>query len=185
MIEDIAKFRRNSLKELAARVVCLDCSRFLIMVLCFGFLFLTFDSFLEHYFTQKEIRTYQWIPIVFGAVAFPLSLAAVVRLNPVTSRILGAVCLVSILVGAWGFYFHVAAIWQMIDFPFEWSFLFNALRYGPPMLAPLSFLGLGILGLVGAFGPSQLLNFLSKELCGKDFSVYLGTRALQAAARER
>ncbi len=159
-------------KEIAAKVACLDCSRFLITVVSFGFLFLTLDSFLEHYFSQWEIRPYQWIPIIFGVIAFPLSVAALVRPNHITSRILGSVCLVSMLVGAWGFYFHVNAIWRMIDTPFEWSYLYNALRYGPPMLAPLSFAGLGLLGLVATVGPAQLLNFLSKELCGKDFSVY-------------
>lgn len=174
-------------RDLAARVACLDCSRFLIVVVCFGFLFLTLDSFLEHYFTQKQIRPYQWIPIIFGLVAFPISLTAVVRLNPVTSRILGAVCLVSVLVGGWGFYFHVTAIWRTIDTPFEWSFLSSGLRYGPPMLAPLSYGGLGLLGLVGAFGPSQLLNFLSKQLFGKDFSVYqnIGGQEPQLAAHSR
>lgn len=64
MIENMAKVRRNSLKEMVAEAMCIDCSRFLIMVVCFGFLFLTVDSFLEHYFTQKGIRPYQWIPIV-------------------------------------------------------------------------------------------------------------------------
>lgn len=160
------------LKEIAAKVACLDCSRFLITVVSFGFLFLTLDSFLEHYFSQREIRPYQWIPIIFGVTAFPLSVAALVRPNHITSRILGAVCLVSMAVGGWGFYFHVNAIWRMIDTPFEWSYLYAALRYGPPMLAPLSFAGLGLLGLVATVGPAQLLNFLSKELCGKDFSVY-------------
>lgn len=166
------KLAQGSAGEVLARLVCLDCSRFLIAVTSFGFLFLTLDSFLEHYFAQREIQSYQWIPVVFGLVALPISLTALVRLNPVTSRILGIVCLVSILVGGWGFYFHVTATWRMVDLPFEWSFLFSALRYGPPMLAPLSFAGLGLLGLVGVFGPSQLLNFLSKEICGKDFSVY-------------
>lgn len=162
----------DSIKNLFARVACVDCSRFLVTVVSFGFLFLTMDSFFEHYFTQKEMRPYQWIPIIFGIIAFPTSLAAVVRLNLVTSRILAIVCLVSTLVGGLGFYFHVMAIWRMIDTPFQWSFLFNGLRYGPPMLAPLSFAGLGVLGLVGTLGPSQLFNFLSKELCGKDFSAY-------------
>lgn len=163
---------RHSIGNLAARVACLDCSRLLIAVVALGFLFLSLDSFLEHYFTQKQIRPYQWIPVVFGSVAFPISLVALVRLNRITSRILGFVCLLSVLVGGWGFYFHATAIWQMIDSPFEWSFLFSAVRYGPPMLAPLSFAGLGTLGLVGVFGPSQLLNFFSKQLFGKDFSVY-------------
>lgn len=185
MVENVAKLRRNSLRELAARAVCVDCSRFLIMVVCFGFLFLTVDSFLEHYFTQKGIRPYQWIPVIFGSAAFPIALTAVVRLNRITSRMLGAVCLISMLVGGWGFYFHVTAIWGMIDTPFEWSFLSSALRYGPPMLAPLSFAGLGLLGLVGALGPSQLLNFLSKEICGKDFSIYLGAKEPHLAGRER
>ena len=171
------------LQELVAKVACLDCSRFLTTVVSFGFLFLTLDSFMEHYFTQKQIRPYQWIPVIFGVMAFPISLTAVVRLNPVTSRILGAVCLISVLVGGWGFYFHIAAIWRMIDTPFEWSFLFSGLRYGPPMLAPLSYAGLGLLGLVGAFGPSQLLNYLSKQLYGKDFSVYqnIGSQGPQPA----
>ncbi len=160
------------LKEIATKVACLDCSRFLVTIVSFGFLFLTLDSFLEHYFTQREIRLYQWIPIIFGGIAFPISLAALVRLNPITSKMLGAVSLLSMAVGGLGFYFHVSAIWGMIDTPFEWSYVYDALRYGPPMLAPLSFGGLGLLGLVAAVGPSQLINYLSKELCGKDFSVY-------------
>jgi hypothetical protein len=48
----------------------------------FGFLFVTLDNLLEDYFAQKQIHPYQWIPMVFGSVAFPISIAALVRLNP-------------------------------------------------------------------------------------------------------
>lgn len=165
------------LEELVTRIACVDCSRFLATIVAGGFLFLAADSFLEHYFTQKEMRPYQWVPVIFGLLAFPIAALMALRPNIVTSRALGTISLLSLLVGGWGFYFHVSALWLMIDVPFEWSFLASALRYGPPILAPLSYAGLGVLGLVAAFAPSKLLNLLSKALWGKDFAAMSPTRS--------
>ncbi len=155
-------------REFIGNILCLDCTKTLMIFASAGLLVLTFDSFLEHYFTQRSMKSYQWIPVVFGALATPICfvVALGMRLRPWSARLFGGASLVSIVVGGLGFYFHMYAILRTLEFPLSWQDVSTALRFGPPALAPLAFAGVGTLGMIAVFGPADLLNFLFEKLYG-------------------
>ena len=106
--------------------VALQIKRGLLGFIGMGFLGLTIDVFLEHYFTMHSMRQPQWIPIVFG----PLG---------------GAVT------GGLGLYYRGMAVARNLESLLDlldWQTLFAVLPHAPPLGAPMAFVGMGVLGLL-------------------------------------
>lgn len=123
-------------------------SRILILLASVGVAPLMFEMWYSHY-RGNFYRAPMIIPIVypplFAAGGF-LLLATTAGWAPVVYGVLAAGLL---LVGALGFFFHLQGLARQTG---GWTF--DNLMVGPPAMAPLSFAGLGALGLLAlAFWP--------------------------------
>lgn len=131
--------------------LALQIKRWLLGALGLGFLGLTVDVFLEHYFATRSIRPQQWIPIVFGPLAGAIALVTAWRLEAVTLRLFAYTSSISIGVGGLGLYFHGQAMarnFESFSEIFNWQWLFGVLPHAPPLGAPTAFVGMGVLGLL-------------------------------------
>ncbi len=112
-------------------------------------IFLSIDVYLAHSISGT-IKPYEWIPIIFGAVAGVLLLLAgliALRFRPLATVIANLVFLCSIIVGLLGFYFHL----QRADLLTGAVAPVNALVWAPPFLGPLFFALVGIMGISAAW----------------------------------
>ena len=117
------------------------------------------DNFAEHYRGEFHQRA-MWAPIVLGPVATATAAAAsaLPRRHRIRAGLL-ATSLTQAAVGAVGFALHCRGIAARPGSEASQS-LFNA-WYGPPVLAPLQYTGLGLLGIAAAAPPSWLRPVLA------------------------
>ncbi len=119
----------------------------MLMMAAVNEILLGVETYLAHQISGT-IRPYEWIPIIFGPVAGALLLLAgliALRRRPLATVIATLVLLSSIAVGLLGAYFHLIRIslsdgvtWRQIPL--------NLAIWGPPILAPLTY---GLVGLLG------------------------------------
>lgn len=110
------------------------------------------ETYLAH-LISGTIVPYEWIPIIFGPVAGLLLLAAgllALRRRFLATIIANLVFISSIIVGLLGAYFHLvrailpnAAAGQQVSVPL--------LVWAPPILGPLTFALIGLLGISSAW----------------------------------
>lgn len=115
------------------------------------------DTYLAHSITGT-LKPGEWIPVIFGVFAGLALLVAgliALRKRPLANSIATLIFLASIVVGVWGSYFHLrrallpdALAGQQIT-----TFL---LVYGPPLLGPITFALIGILGISAAWEEEPL-----------------------------
>jgi hypothetical protein len=115
-------------------------------------IFLGIDIYLAHSISGTIVPN-EWIPIIFGPIAGVLLLLAgliALRQRPLATMIATVVFVVSIGVGLLGVYFHVvrailptAPAGQQVTIPL--------LVWAPPILGPLTFSLVGLLGLSAAW----------------------------------
>jgi len=111
-------------------------------------IFLGVDTFLAHSLSGT-IRPFEWTPIIFGPVAGVVLLLAgalALKRRPLATVLASLVFIASIIVGGLGAYFHIARTIPRgqvatLDF-FFWA---------PPVLGPLAFALVGILGISAAW----------------------------------
>ena len=124
-------------------------NRLIIFFLGSGFLVLAFEIYLQHYelLSDKKIT---WLPIIFGLCGGVLMLLVALFLNRFSYYIFFVLMVISILVGILGLYLHNK--WRL---PSLTSFLlygkefdFEILTTYTPLLAPSSFIAIGILGIL-------------------------------------
>lgn len=115
-------------------------------------IFLGLDTYLAHRITGT-LRIGEWIPILFGpAAGFLLLLAGLIALRrrPAATLIATATLLASIAVGLLGAFFHLRnAILPYA--PVGQQITVNLVVWAPPILAPLTFALVGILGISAAW----------------------------------
>lgn len=115
-------------------------------------LFLGLDIYLAHNISGT-ITANEWIPIIFGPIAGGLLLLAgllALRQRPLATLIANLVFLSSIVVGLMGAYFHfVRAI--LPTAPAGQQVTINLLVWAPPILAPLTFALVGLVGISAAW----------------------------------
>jgi len=114
--------------------------------------FLGLDTYLVHVL-NGTIRPNEWIPIIFGPLAGVTLLAAGVialKQRPLATILATTVLLASIIVGVLGAYFHLIR-GVLPDAPLGQAITLNLLIWAPPILAPLSFALVGILGISAAW----------------------------------
>ncbi len=133
--------------------------------------FLGVDTLLAH-MTSGTIVPREWIPILFGPIASVLLLAAglIARRRRMTANLLAtAVFFASMVVGLLGTYFHlVRAI--LPNAPAGEQVSLSLLVWAPPILGPITFALVGLLGLSAAW---------QEEPAGSGVLVLPGARRLR------
>lgn len=115
-------------------------------------LFLGLDIYLAHSISGTIVPN-EWIPIVFGPLAGLLLLIAgaiALRNRPLATLLATAVFVVSIGIGLLGAYFHITRAILPTALPGDRVSL-DLLVWAPPILGPLTFCLVGLLGLSAAW----------------------------------
>lgn len=115
-------------------------------------IFLSIDTYLAHQ-ESGTIVAREWIPILFGGFAGVLLLGAglvALRYRALASVLATLTLLASIGVGFLGAYFHLARAANPFA-PTGERFTLDLLIWAPPVLGPLAFAMVGILGISAAW----------------------------------
>jgi hypothetical protein len=115
-------------------------------------IFLAVDIYLAHSISGT-IRPNEWIPIIFGPIAGGILLLAgliALRRRPLATVLATAVFVSSIGVGLLGAYFHIVRA-ILPNAPPGQRVSVDLLVWAPPILAPLTFALVGILGISAAW----------------------------------
>jgi hypothetical protein len=124
----------------------------MLLALAFNELLLGVETYIAH-LVSGTIVPYEWIPIIFGPVAAVLLIIAggIARRNrPLATVIATVVFLLSIVVGLLGAYFHLIRATRIYALPGE-RISVPLLVWAPPVLGPLTFSLVGLLGLSAAW----------------------------------
>jgi MprA protease rhombosortase-interaction domain-containing protein len=127
-------------------------SQVMLLYIATNFLFLGLDTYLVHY-ANLTIRPDEWIPIIFSPIAAGLLLLAgllAFRQRSLASLIATLTMLGSIVVGLLGAYFHFLRGIQPFAPPGQRVSL-DLLVWAPPVLGPLMFAVVGVLGISAAW----------------------------------
>ena len=131
-----------------ARRLPLSRDQTMMLMVAINEMFLGVDIYLAHS-VSGTIVPREWIPIIFGPIAGAVFLLAgiiAVRRRRLATGIAVVVSLVSIVVGLLGAYFHV--IRAILPFgPAGQQVTVDYLVWAPPVLAPLTFALVGVLGI--------------------------------------
>ena len=124
-------------------------TRVLMGLVTLGFLGATLTSYLDH--AQYGYTAPEWIPVFAGLLAFLYTSAVTLwpDLDPIDARGLLATLLGMVVVGLLGLAFHLSR-----DLADTGQLTLERLRSWAPILAPLLFTDLGLLGLVSALRPT-------------------------------
>lgn len=138
----------------AVRKVHMPLSRDQIMLLMAAMneMLLGLDVFLAHS-TSGTIVPYEWIPIIFGPAAGLVLLLAgllALRRRAIANLLASGVFIASIIVGVLGSYFHFVRASIPIGIFGRWLSL-DMLVWAPPILGPIAFAGIAVLGLSAAW----------------------------------
>jgi hypothetical protein len=115
-------------------------------------IFLGVDIYFAHSISGT-IVPYEWIPIIFGPVAGVLLLIAglvALRNRPLATNFATLVFLSSIAVGLLGAYFHIVRAILPNALPGQ-RVNIDLLVWAPPILGPLTFCLVGLLGISAAW----------------------------------
>ena len=126
--------------------------QFMLLLAAFNVIVLGVDTYLAHAISGT-IRGYEWIPIIFGPIAGVILLAAgliALRRRMLANLIGSLVFLATLLVAALGTYFHLNRA-LLPDAPAGQAITATLLIYAPPLLSPLTFGLVALLGLSAAW----------------------------------
>ncbi|SRR5690554_619379 len=115
-------------------------------------IFLGIDIYLAHQISGTIVPR-EWIPIIFGPIAGVLLLVAgtiALRNRPAATLLATLVLIGSIIVGLLGAYFHLVRA-ALPSGPEGEQLTVRLLVWGPPILGPLMFAMVGVLGISAAF----------------------------------
>lgn len=150
--------------SLAPTRVALRIKRWLVAAVGMGFLGLTLDVFLEHYFTIHSMRSPQWTPVVFGPLAAAVALITAWRFDATMLRLFSGAAWISIGIGTLGLYYHgwaLARNFESFADLVDLQALFAVLPHTPPLGAPGAFVAMGVLGLLVHTCALKLENMLA------------------------
>lgn len=123
-----------------------------LLMMAVNEIFLGLDTYLSHVL-NGNIRPNEWTPIIFGPIAGVLLLVAgviAIRQRFLASTIASVTLLASIAVGLLGAYLHfVRGIWPSA--PLGQRVSLDLLIWAPPVLGPLYFSLVGLLGISAAW----------------------------------
>lgn len=124
----------------------------MLLLAAFNELVLGVDTYLAHSITGT-LKPGEWIPVIFGlAAGISLFLAGWIALykRSLANNIASLVFLASMLIGVLGSFFHLHRA-LLPDAPAGQQITALLLVYGPPLLGPITFALVGILGLSAAW----------------------------------
>jgi hypothetical protein len=126
-------------------------SRVLILVLAGAFAGLMSDIRVEHVDVVHE-RSIAWLPIIYSGFMTLACFVAFIFWNRIARLIMIPLFLIALVVGGMGFYFHNHGnITDVIKTSISaWTDPNLDHPDGPPQVAPLSFAGLGVLGVLAS-----------------------------------
>jgi hypothetical protein len=136
---------------LAGRRIPIVRGQIMMLMVAVNLAFLGLDIFLAHGM-NGTIRPYEMIPIVFGpAAGLVLLIAGAISLRRRREAILLAflVLALSIVVGLLGAYFHVQRAIPPYS-PARMDFILALFVFAPPVIGPLTFSLVGVLGVIAA-----------------------------------
>jgi hypothetical protein len=110
------------------------------------------DTYLAHSISGT-IRSGEWVPIIFGPIAGLLLFAAgliALRRRILANLIASGVFMASVVVGILGSYFHLQRI-ILTGAPVGEQLTAQLIVFGPPVLGPLTFALVAILGISAAW----------------------------------
>ncbi|MDH5506315.1 MAG: hypothetical protein OEZ02_03765 [Anaerolineae bacterium] len=161
-----------------------------LLVAAVNEIILGLDVYLAHNISGT-IVPYEWIPIIFGPLAGVLLLLVglvALRFRPFATRLATVIFFSSVIVGVLGSYFHLIRA-SLPAAPFGQQLSVDLLVWAPPILGPISFAGVAILGLSAAWiedpvdsgilvlGHSRRLHLPYSKTRGYLFLVSLGILA--------
>ena len=121
-------------------------NRLIVMFVATGFFFLIADSILEHWdILGQELWAY--IPIAFSVFGFIISIIATARWKERVIRFLHITLFVAFIISGAGLYFHIKEE-DKEEITTE-QLEHEQKEKDKPILAPLSFAGLAMIGLLG------------------------------------
>jgi glucan phosphoethanolaminetransferase (alkaline phosphatase superfamily) len=124
-------------------------NRLLVVTATAGFAFLLADTLIEHFATfSQEIMSF--IPPVFSLIGLIIGLITVYKWKPGIIRIMHIFLFLSFVVAAAGFYYHVAEEEDDENLTVE-ERLHEENEKDKPLLAPLAFGGIAVVGLLGTY----------------------------------
>jgi hypothetical protein len=126
-------------------------TRILMLLLAGAFGGLMMDIRVEHVDAVHE-QSIAWLPIIYSACMAIACAAASIFWSKLSRRIMIALFLLAFVIGGLGFYFHndgklIQVIRSSVN---AWIDPSMAHSDGPPQLAPLSFAGLGMIGILAS-----------------------------------
>jgi hypothetical protein len=124
----------------------------MLLMAAINLIFLGIDIYLAHSISPTIIPN-EWIPIIFGPIAGGLLLVAGVialKNRPLATVLATVVLLVSIAVGLLGDYFHIMRA-ILPNAPAGQQVTIDLLVWAPPLLGPLMFALVGLLGISAAW----------------------------------
>lgn len=129
-------------------------SRFLMLLLAGMFLGLLMDIRVEHVEVVHE-KTIAWLPIFFSASMTVISFAAFIFWNRAMRWLMLILCIGSMAVGLTGTYLHSHGRPVRIFNTSLRSWTDKEMTHpeGPPLTAPMAFVGFGVLGALTTLKP--------------------------------
>ncbi len=124
----------------------------MLLLIAVNQLFLSLDTYLVHV-ANGTIRPREAIPIWFGLIAAAVLLVCGViawKYRPIAALLATVIFVLSVIVGVLGFYFHLRR-GALPSAEFGQRLTLDLLIWAPPVLAPLAFAGVGLMGMSAAW----------------------------------
>ena len=128
-----------------------------LLLAAFNQIFIAVDIYLAHNISGAIVAN-EWIPIVYGGLAgIALLLAGLIALHnrPLATRLANLVFLLGVAVGLLGAYFHLDRT-VLLDSGLLSLEAVNALIWAPPVIGPLFFILISILGISAAWAEAPV-----------------------------
>ena len=124
-------------------------NRLLVLAVTAGFGFLLADTIIEHINTfNQEIISF--IPPIFSGIGLIVGIITVYKWEPGIIKIMHVLLFVSIIVAVAGLYYHIEEEGDDENLTVEQQ-LHEANEKDKPLLAPLAFGGIAVIGLLGTY----------------------------------
>lgn len=130
----------------------LNRDQFMLLIAAVNEIFLGIDIYFAHLISGTIVAR-EWIPIIFGPVVGILLLISgliALRNRPLASTLATFVLASSVFVGVLGSYYHTVRA-ALPSAPQGFRISLDLLVWAPPFLAPLSFVGVALLGISAAW----------------------------------
>ena len=143
--------------RLQHRRLPLSRDQFFLLLAAFNQVFIALDIYLAHSI-NGTLKPNEWIPILYGAAAGIALLAAgavALRHRALATRLANFVFILGIVVGLLGAWFHLNRT-VLLDSGLLSSQAVNTLIWAPPVIGPLFFILISVLGISAAWVESPV-----------------------------